>query len=181
VIGMAARALLPDLSVPDNAFAAVTTETLPVGVTGLVLAAALAAVMSTASACMLAAATILGNDVMPRRHAPDTGGEVARQRWVTLAVGLAVIAISVAVQDVVGALTIAYNLLVGALLVPIVGGLFWARSSARAALGSMAAGGVVVVALMLAQGMLANGPIYWGLAVSAVTFVVVSLMTPAAR
>ena len=184
VIGMAARALLPDLSVPDNAFAAVTTEALPVGITGLVLAAALAAVMSTASACMLAAATILANDVVPGHRSEGDGGEarggVQRQRVVTLAVGLVVIALSVVVQDVVGALTIAYNLLVGALLVPIVGGLFWARASATAALSSIAAGGVVVIVLMVVQGMLANGPIYWGLAASAAAFLVVSLLAPAA-
>ena len=180
VIGMAARALLPDLSVPDNAFAAVTTEALPVGITGLVLAAALAAVMSTASACLLAASTILANDVVPGRGGAGTVGGVQRQRVVTLAVGLVVIALSVVVQDVVGALTIAYNLLVGALLVPIVGGLFWARSSARAALASIATGGTVVVVLMLVQGMLANGPIYWGLAASAAVFLVVSMLSPAA-
>lgn len=177
IIGMAAQALLPDLSVPDNAFAALTIEVLPVGLSGLVLAAALAAVMSTASACMLAASTILANDVMPNPSGSLSGGGVSRQRWVTLAVGVAMITMSVAVQDVVGALTIAYNLLVGALLVPIVGGLFWARATAKGALVSIAAGGAAVVALMVSQGMLANGPIYWGLAVSALTFVAVSLAT----
>ncbi len=176
VIGMAAHALLPDLSVPDNAFAAVTTEVLPVGLIGLVLAAALAAVMSTASATMLAASTILANDVMPQPRASAAAGGVMRQRWYTLAVGVVMIAMAIVVQDVVGALTIAYNLLVGALLVPILGGLFWARSTAKAALVSMAAGGIVVVTLMAVQGMLANGPIYWGLGTSAVTFVVVSLL-----
>jgi SSS family solute:Na+ symporter len=171
-IGMAAKALLPDLSVPDNAFAAVANEVLPVGLVGLVLAAALAAVMSTASACLLASATILANDV--KRHPM---GSLSRQRVYTLVVGVVVIAIAIVVQDVVGALTVAYNLLVGGLLVPIIGGLFWARSTAKAALASIAVGSVVVIALMLMLGMLANEPIYWGLAASAIIFVVVSLAT----
>jgi SSS family solute:Na+ symporter len=181
VIGMAARALLPDLSVPDNAFAAVTTATLPVGVTGLVLAAALAAVMSTASATMLAASTILANDVTSAPVGAEPADAMGRQRLFTFGVGVVMIALSIAVQDVVGALTIAYNLLVGALLVPIVGGLFWARSTGKGALAAIATGGTVVIALMLTLGMFANEPIYWGLAASAVAFVVVSLSTTDAR
>lgn len=177
VIGMAARALLPDLSVPDNAFAAVTTATLPVGVTGLVLAAALAAIMSTASATMLAASTILANDVTSAPVGSEPADAMGRQRLFTFGVGVVMIALSIAVQDVVGALTIAYNLLVGALLVPIVGGLFWARSTGKGALAAIATGGTVVIALMLTLGMFANEPIYWGLAASAVAFVVVSLST----
>jgi SSS family solute:Na+ symporter len=181
VIGMAARALLPDLSVPDNAFAAVTTATLPVGVTGLVLAAALAAVMSTASATMLAASTILANDVTSAPVGAEPADALGRQRLFTFGVGVVMIALSIAVQDVVGALTIAYNLLVGALLVPIVGGLFWARSTGKGALAAIATGGTVVIALMLTLGMFANEAIYWGLAASAVAFVVVSLSTTDAR
>jgi SSS family solute:Na+ symporter len=172
VIGMVAQALLPELAVPDNAFARVTQEVLPVGLVGLVLAAALAAVMSTASACMLASATILANDVLRTAHPSLT-----RQRVATLVVGAAVVLLSIVVQDVVGALTVAYNLLVGGLLVPIVGGLVWRRSTPQAALTAMTLGSIVVVGFMLARGMLANEPIYYGLATSAVSFVVVSLLT----
>ena len=171
LIGLAAKALLPNLAVPDNAFAAVAKEVLPVGVTGLVLAAALAAVMSTASACTLAASTILANDVVGR------GGGMRTQRAYILAVGAAVILISCLVQDVVAGLTIAYNLLVGGLLVPIVGALFWPRSTSRGAIAAICAGSLVVIVLMATQGLLANGPIYWGLLTSAVAFVAVSLAT----
>ena len=177
VIGMSSRVVLPDLAIPDNAFATVTKEVLPVGVTGLVLAAALAAVMSTASACLLGAATILANDVNGVAVGAEPADSMKRQRVFTFGVGAAVIGAAIVVQDVVGGLTIAYNLLVGALLVPIMGGLFWSRSTAKAALASMAAGGVVVVVLMIRLGMLANEPIYWGLAASAAAFVIVSVLT----
>jgi SSS family solute:Na+ symporter len=173
VIGMAAKALLPTLAVPDNAFASVAKEVLPVGITGLVLAAALAAVMSTASACTLAASTILANDVVGRRG----DGGMRTQRLYILAVGAVVVLVSCLVQDVVAGLTIAYNLLVGGLLVPIVGALFWPRATSRGALAAICSGSLVVVVLMATQGLLANGPIYWGLVASAVAFVAVSLAT----
>lgn len=171
VIGATAQALLPGLSNPDDAFAEVTREVLPVGLVGLVLAAALAAVMSTASACLLAASTILSNDVVGKGT-----GSIARDRLFTVGVGAVMVLLAVAVQDVVGALTVAYNLLVGGLLVPVLGGLLWKRATSLAALTSMAAGSVVVVYFMITRGMLANEPIYWGLTTSAVVFLVVSLM-----
>ena len=66
LIGAATRLLLPDLSVAENAFAEITRNVLPAGLRGLVVAAALAAIMSTASACLLAAATVLKEDIYSR-------------------------------------------------------------------------------------------------------------------
>ena len=45
LVGNAARVIFPELATPDNAFARVASDALPVGITGLVIAAALAAVI----------------------------------------------------------------------------------------------------------------------------------------
>ncbi|MDP1465938.1 sodium:solute symporter, partial [Klebsiella pneumoniae] len=50
MIGMAAHVLIPGLDNVNNAFAAIVKVSLPDGIRGLVIAAALAAMMSTASA-----------------------------------------------------------------------------------------------------------------------------------
>jgi SSS family solute:Na+ symporter len=176
LVGSAARVILPNLAVADNAFAEVTKAALPVGLTGLVLAAALAAVMSTASATLLAASTILANDVYAEFFSRG-GDRVRLSRVFTLLVGVVVLVISLLVKDVVGGLTVAYDLLSGALLVPIIGALFWRRATGAGALAAMAAGGIVVVVLMLVQGLFANGPIIYGMLTSLVVFVVVSLLT----
>jgi solute:Na+ symporter, SSS family len=176
LVGSAARVILPNLATPDNAFAQVTKAALPVGLTGLVLAAALAAVMSTASATLLAASTILANDVYAEFFNMG-GNRVLLSRVFTLLVGVVVLVISLLVKDVVGGLTVAYDLLSGALLVPIIGALFWRRATGAGALAAMAAGGIVVVVLMLVQGLFANGPIIYGILTSLVVFVVVSLLT----
>ncbi len=177
LVGSAARVILPGIQ-SDNAFARITTEALPVGITGLVLAAALAAVMSTASAGLLASSTILANDVYAGFIARDDHNKVLANRVTTLLVGIVVLVISLIVSDVVGALTVAYDLLSGALFVPIVGALFWRRATAAGALASMAAGSVVVVIFMAVDGLFANTPIIWGMLASLVAFVVVSLLTP---
>lgn len=178
LVGAGAKVLLPDLDTPDNAFARLTAQVLPVGVSGIVLAAAMAAVMSTASAGLLASSTILAHDVYGPFLARGEYGRVRVSRLATLLVGVATLIIAVIVNDVVGALTVAYNLLTGALFVPIIAGLFWRRATAVAALASIAVSSVVVIVLMITQGLFANAPIIYGMASSLVVLVVVSLLTP---
>ncbi|GGX64390.1 sodium:solute symporter [Streptomyces minutiscleroticus] len=193
VIGTAAKVLYPTLGSADDAFATIVKDELPVGVRGLVLAAALAAVMSTSSGALIACATVANNDIWARLRgavtgrAGGTGGaapageahdEVKGNRAFILVMGVAVIVTAIALNDVVEALTVAYNLLVGGLLVPILGGLLWRRGTAAGALASVAVGGLAVVGLMAAYGILANEPVYYGLLASLAAYAVVSLATP---
>ncbi|MGC5563205.1 sodium:solute symporter [Streptomyces sp. FR-108] len=186
VIGTAAKVLYPKLASPDDAFATIVKDELPVGVRGLVLAAALAAVMSTSSGALIACATVANNDIWSRlrgvvRRDGDTGehDEVRGNRAFILVMGIAVIGTAIALNNVVEALTVAYNLLVGGLLVPILGGLLWKRGTAQGALAAVAVGGLAVVALMATYGILANEPVYYGLLSSLAVYVIVSLVTPA--
>lgn len=182
VIGTAAKVLYPDLGSADDAFATIVKDDLPLGVRGLVLAAALAAVMSTSSGALIACATVANNDIWSRlrgvvRRDGEAHDEVKGNRAFILLMGVGVICIAIALNDVVGALTVAYNLLVGGLLVPILGGLVWKRGTVQGALASVTVGGLVVVGLMAAFGILANEPIYYGLLSSLAAYVVVSLLT----
>ncbi|MCX5397152.1 sodium:solute symporter [Streptomyces sp. NBC_00102] len=213
VIGTAAKVMYPKLPSADSAFATIVKDELPVGVRGLVLAAALAAVMSTSSGALIACATVANNDIWSRLRgaigkgtgAPDgavapgadgadgagranadgtgdggaDGGhdEVRGNRAFILIMGVAVILIAIALNDVVQALTVAYNLLVAGLLVPILGGLLWRRGTAAGALAAVGVGGIAVVVLMGTYGILANEPVYYGLLLSLAVYVVVSLAT----
>jgi SSS family solute:Na+ symporter len=171
LIGSAAKVLYPNLPNPDAAFATIVTGLLPAGLRGLVLAAALAAMMSTASGALIACSTVAQNDILRR-------GGVRANRIATLALGVVVILVAIIVDDVVAALTVAYNLLVGGLLVAIIGGLLWKRGTRVGAMASMIAGAATVIASMLAFGLLADEPIYYGLLASLVVYVAVSLATP---
>ncbi|MGI5369815.1 sodium:solute symporter [Streptomyces iakyrus] len=182
VIGTAARVLYPKLGSADDAFATIVKDELPVGVRGLVLAAALAAVMSTSSGALIACATVANNDIWSRlrgRAAEGERDEVQANRAFILLMGLAVIATAIAIDNVVEALTVAYNLLVGGLLVPILGGLVWKRGTVHGALASVVIGGLAVIVLMATYGILANEPVYYGLLASLAAYLAVSLVTPA--
>ncbi|MEW2527264.1 sodium:solute symporter [Streptomyces sp. NPDC047071] len=181
VIGTAAKVMYPNLPSPDSAFATIVKDELPMGVRGLVLAAALAAVMSTSSGALIACATVANNDIWSRLRAASAQGdphdEVKGNRAFILVMGVGVIGVSIALNDVVQALTVAYNLLVGGLLVPILGGLLWRRGTGAGALAAVVAGGLSVIGLMWHYGILANEPIYYGLLTSLVVYVAVSLST----
>jgi len=178
LIGMAAKIILPDLDNANNAFAAIVQHSLPAGLRGLVIAAALAALMSTASAGLLAASTTLSQDLLPVVWKQvQQSSSVQLNRFTTFVLGIVVLGISLLIQDIVGALTVAYNLLVGGMLVPLLGALFWKKASTRGAITSMVLGATTVVALMIKDGILANTPIYYGLAVSLIGF----LMQPKAK
>ncbi|MEB8337343.1 sodium:solute symporter [Streptomyces endophyticus] len=185
VIGTAAKVLYPKgLGQADEAFAQIVKDQLPVGVRGLVLAAALAAVMSTSSGALIACATVANNDIWKRLRGTkdqvsveDEHDEVKGNRMFILGLGIVAIVISIILNNVVEALTVAYNLLVGGLLVPILGGLLWKRGTGTGALASIVVGGITVIGGMWRYGILANQPVYYGLIASLVVYVAVSLAT----
>ncbi|WP_445520776.1 sodium:solute symporter [Streptomyces sp. NEAU-174] len=185
-IGMATKVLYPNLASADEAFATIVKHALPTGIKGLVLAAALSAMMSTASGALIASATVATNDIWARlrhrgRHeasvSPEDQDEVGSNRLAIAILGVASMVIACLLGDVIEALTVAYNLLVGGLLVPILGGLIWRRGNLPGAMASMIAGGATVITFMVADGLLANEPVYYGLLASLVGYVAVSLAT----
>ncbi|MGQ7818300.1 sodium:solute symporter [Metapseudomonas furukawaii] len=178
-IGMAAKVLLPDLDNVNNAFASIVDATLPDGIRGLVVAAALAALMSTASAGLLAASTTAAQDLWPLLSGSNADGEgdAHKNRLFTLLLGVVVLGIALVVSDVISALTLAYNLLVGGMLIPLLGAIYWKRASTVGAIASMVLGSLTACLFMFLDGLDANTPIYYSLAVGAVSFVIVSLLS----
>lgn len=113
---------------------------------------------------------LIGQDIWQRVFTARSD-EVAR--WGGVAAGVYTI-----VYGVAGAIAGPYDILVGGLLVSILGGLVWKRGTGAGAVASMIVGTLAVLVGMRVFGVLANEPIYYGLALSAITYVVVSLVTP---
>jgi SSS family solute:Na+ symporter len=189
LIGMSAHVIMPEITDKDDVYADIAVHVLPVGLSGIVLAGAVAAMMSTASGALIATATVARHDVVPlllriagRPTAVDTGADpehdVRGNRIYVVVVGVVAVALATLIGDVIAALTIAYDVLVGGLLVAILGGLVWKRATGVGALASMAAGTVGTLATMAAMGdILANQPVYVGLVSSLAVYVVVSRIT----
>lgn len=176
LIGAAGHAFLPPLADPDLAFATIVNAVLPAGMRGLILAAALAAIMSTCSACLLASSTVLMEDVYFPLRRQKSSGSVTMTRIVTLVLGVFATLVACLTGDVIAALTVAYDLLAGALFVPVIGAILWRGGTARAALASICAGAAAVVVLLFVRGMNSDAPIYGGLGSSSLAYVSISLL-----
>ncbi|OFS26890.1 sodium:solute symporter [Brevibacterium sp. HMSC07C04] len=195
LVGVGARVLVPGIEDSDQVFTAVTEHALSPLLAGLVLSAALSAVMSTSSGALLAASTVLRQDVVEPALAKrtstssglgealrgslvrETGDEVRDSRIYLVSLGIVSIILACVMTSVVDALTIAYNILVAGLFIPIVGGLVWKRGTIVGVLAGMIAGTGTAVIFMIVNGLFANTPIYFGLGASLIAYVVGSLMS----
>jgi SSS family solute:Na+ symporter len=126
---------------------------LPPLVGALGLAAVFSAEISAADAVLLMLTTSLSQDLYKRFLAPDASDERVLRvaRLATLASGVLGVALAVAAASIVQVLTIFYSLLTVSLFVPIVGGLFVRRMTARDAMASIAAGVSGMLIIQIAQ------------------------------
>lgn len=184
LIGTAAQVLVPGIAVSDDVFTAVVNHSMTPLLAGFVLAAALAAVMSTASGALIAGSTVFRQDVIEQWGARRTGAaqdlggvdesadRVGASRIWLVIFGIASMGLAVIMPSVVEALTVAYNILVAGLLIPIIGGLVFRRGTIVGVMAGMIAGTVTTVVMMIVAGIFADSPIYLGLAASIVAYLV---------
>ncbi len=178
-LGMMSRVLFPgidaELGVPS-----LLTHVLPAGVTGIVVASYFSAIMSTADSCMIASSGNVVSDILQRSpwRMKDTPRLVRSSQIATLAVGLTAIVIASQFTMVLDAILQAYAFLVAGLFVPTLGAYFWKRSTPTAAFWAMICGGGTTLALLVGGTPSPMGldPSFWGILVSALVFVPVSLL-----
>lgn len=129
-IGLASMALQPHVR-PDLAFTNLVRDVLPVGVTGLVLAALLAAVMSSGAAFINTACVVYTRDIYNKFiNTEATQAQMLRQsRMSTLLVGGISIAVAISFQDVFGLMIYVFKLWPSAVIPPLLLGLLWGKMS----------------------------------------------------
>lgn len=176
LIGAAGRTFLPPLANTDLAFADIVKAVLPAGLRGLVLSASLAAIMSTATSCLLATSTVFLEDVYLTVKGAGGTGTLSESRTLTLALGMLAAVVALVMHDVISALTVGYDLLVGSLFVPIIAAMITKRGVPAAALISIIVSSIVVVALIILKGVSSTLPVYGGLGASLIVFSGVTLI-----
>jgi len=153
LIGMSARVLLPSIP-PESAFPALVMTHLPAGLNGLVIAALLAAVMSSADTCLLTTSTILSADVIK----PLSGSEMTEKhlllvsRIITLLTGACALIIALKIKGVISSLLLGYTIYSGGLIIPVLLG-FYRKAlnlNASGAIMSIIGGGGMGLVLKLA-------------------------------
>jgi len=151
LVGMIARMLLPDIADAELATPMVIMELLPVGIAGIVIAAYIAAVMSTADSVLMGPVAIFTNDIYRKRI--DPGASEAKlvrvARIATLVFGTLGIGMAWLVPNVLDLMLYAYTFGAAGLFFPMLALLFWPRATATGAFWSMLLGGSAAVAWSL--------------------------------
>lgn len=177
-LGMMSRVLFPgidaELGVPM-----LLTTVLPAGIAGVVVASYFSAIMSTADSCLIASSGNAVGDILQRSSLKVSDqGLVRASKVATLLLGIAAVVVASRFTMVLDAILQAYAFLVAGLFVPTLGAYFWSRAGRGGAFWGMLAGGGVTLALLVsgAPAPLGLDPSFWGILVSALVFVPVSLM-----
>ena len=179
LIGMLARMLFPDLADAELATPMVIMELLPAGLAGIVIAAYIAAVMSTADSALIGPVAIFTNDIYRKFLRPGASEQqlVNVARLLTLVLGVLGIGLAYLVPNVLDLVLYAYTFGAAGLFFPMLGLLFWRRTTARGAFWSMLAGGSAAIAWTASGEPYGFAASYAGWLVGLPTLVVVSLFT----
>jgi SSS family solute:Na+ symporter len=186
LIGMGARALSTGDMRPDDALPWVLTELMHPLVGGFILAAVLAAVMSTADSLLTSATSHVVKDVWLETLQPGIARNekrlLALSRGVTVTVGLIALLIGVALPGIVTALIYSYTMYTAGVLVPVIGGILWKGGTRAGALWAVVIGSSVALVGLTTRFEVGGMPteIYAAL-VSAAVFIAVSLAKPGGR
>jgi SSS family solute:Na+ symporter len=181
LVGMGARALSTGSMPAGDALPWVLRELMNPVVGGLILAAILAAIMSTADSLLTSATSHVVKDIwLETLRAGDAADEkrmLAATRVVTVVVGVAALLIGLSLPGIVRTLIYSYTMYTAGILVPVLGGVVWKRANRAGALAAITAGSTVAIAGLVTGVQLGGVPteIYAAM-VSAVFFVVVSLV-----
>jgi len=153
---------------------------LPVGIVGLLMSAYFSAIMSTADSCLMAASGNIVTDII-QRFTPLSNKKVLQVSQITtLLAGTLAIIIALQMTNVLGLMLLSYSFMVSGLFVPVLGALFWKRSSAVGAFSAMLAGGTTTAIFKYQKtemplGLDAN---FYGIGIALLLFVLLSLMFP---
>ena len=166
---------------PETGLPMLLRTVLPVGFLGVMMAAYFSAILSTADSCLMASSGNVVTDLIGRftKFDPDSGGFVKISQAVTLIIGVLALILASAMENVLTLMLDSYAFMVSGLFVPVIGALYWKRSTPAGAMAAMIIGGSTTLSLRyLEVGLPYNlDPNLFGITASAIAFVAVSLIT----
>ncbi|GEN46594.1 sodium/pantothenate symporter [Alkalibacillus haloalkaliphilus] len=143
LIGVFARPVLPGIEVADQVIPLIAMETLPPWVAGIVLAAPLAAMMSTVDSLLLLVSSSVVKDVYINYFKPDANRAHVKKVSIgfTAILGVIVFLLSINPPELLIYLNLfAFGGLEAAFIWPVVLGLYWKYANKHGAIASMVVG-----------------------------------------
>lgn len=143
LIGVFARPILPGIDVPDKVMPLIALETMPAWLAGIVLAAPMAAIMSTVDSLLLLVSSSVVKDVYLNYIRPNASPKKIKTMsiGVTAILGIIVFLFALDPPNLIIWLNLfAFGGLEAAFIWPIVMGLYWKKGNKYGALASMIVG-----------------------------------------
>ncbi len=177
-LGMMARVQFPNVE-PEMGLPMLIKSSLPIGVTGIVIASYFSAIMSTADSCLIASSGNVVNDILERYSFKNWSHKrlMFLSQIVTLVIGALTLLIAASFQSVLDIILHAYSFMVAGLFIPTLVALTSKRVNTTAAIWAMLSGGLFVLFCILFQPQL---PLnldcsFYGIVVSAFFYFFISL------
>lgn len=163
----------------DSAFFTVIMNELPVIICAIIIAAILAAVMSTIDCVFITMSFVLTKDILLGTMKKQYSEKQLSKITLGLNIVTAVIGIVLALNatSILNILNAFYSFIAAACFIPFVGGILWKKGSCKGAVAASAAGVVTVILGWLGVSMPSLGG-FFPCIPSVIAFVVVSLIAP---
>jgi SSS family solute:Na+ symporter len=144
LIGMSAKLLYPEIA-PEQAFPQIIQQTLPFWLGSMVIAALIAAFMSSADTCILSQSVILTEDIVKRYWQLDERSTLLFTRLSIILLGLLALILALALRGVISSLLFAYTIFTCGLVIPVIFGFFKERVgvNSKGALAALIGGGLM--------------------------------------
>ena len=166
---------------PETGLPMLLRTVLPVGFLGVMMAAYFSAILSTADSCLMASSGNVVTDIIGKFLPFESNSQkfVRISQVVTLIIGMFALLLAGAMNNVLNLMLDSYAFMVSGLFVPVIGELYWQKSTSPGALTAMLAGGITTISLRYSEIGLPYDldPNVFGITMSAIVFVLVSLGT----
>lgn len=181
IMGMGARAL-SDIDNGADAVPWVVQNLMNPVFGGIVLAAILAAVMSSADSLLTGATSHIVKDFWIETFKMDSIKDEKKllfvSRIATVAIGIAAVIIAMLIPSLVTVIIWSYTMYTASVFIPVLGGVLWKRGNSSGALAALIGGALVTIWGILSNTKLFGFPAeIYGAIISLIIFVVVSLLT----
>jgi solute:Na+ symporter, SSS family len=184
-VGLSTYALNPNLPQPDMAFSWLLTKYLSPWLAGLMVVTIVGASMTLSAGLLNTSVTLITMDVIKPYFRPnDTDRQLVQMaRWLTLALGIAVVGVAFVFPTVISAGLWGYQVCGGGLFLPLCIGLLWKDQNGKtyvtknATLASLLIGGNTAAVIQFVPKLMNifGGGIIPGLTISAICTIGISL------
>ncbi|MEX0771331.1 MAG: sodium:solute symporter family protein [Balneolaceae bacterium] len=171
---------------PETGLPMLLRTVLPVGFMGIMMASYFSAILSTADSCLMASSGNVVTDIIGyfKKMDHDSRSFLQTSQFVTLIIGALALWLAYSMENVLDLMLYSYAFMVSGLFVPVIGALYWRRSTPAAAMTAMIIGGSMTVGLQVFVGTenlpFQLDPNVFGISASAISFILVGLLTSSA-